>query len=177
MKNATSFRKLLPVALLIAGCDGAQLRQTARMQHFEANENDFRLIAKTSFEMIDPKASITTIIVPPELEPRAVAALKTIAKVLPADRTSADMTMPAGYFRMRAFSIEDGVAFIEGQLGPVTNAMTPAGLRDCGTIFTVPFELRGGDWVSRTRKIETCAASRHWVAVDADTKDSPGATP
>ena len=168
--------KLLPLVLLLAGCDGAQMRQTARMEHFEANDGDFRLIAKASFDMIDPKKSITTIIAPPELDPRALAALKTIAKVVPTDRVPADM-MPAGHFRVRTFSIDDGVAFLQGQLGPVTNAVTAAGLRDCGTIYTVPFELRGGDWASRTYKIETCAESRHWVPVDAGAKESSAATP
>jgi len=155
----------------MSGCDGAQIRQSARMQKFEAQDGDFRLIAIASFDLIDPKKLITTIVVSPQLEHRARIALKAVAKVVDENQVASDGTLPTGYFRVRTFTIDDdGVAFMEGQLGPVTNALTPAGMRDCGRIYTVPIELKGGDWVSRTYKITTCTESRNWVPVDADSR-------
>ena len=158
------------LALMMDGCDGGQIRQSARMEHFEVQDGDFRLIAKASLDLIDPKGSITTVVVSPQLDRRARTALKAVANVVVNDdQVASDGTLPARYFRVRTFTIDDGVAFIEGQLGPVTNTITPAGQRDCGRIYTIPIELIGGDWVSRSYKVETCAGGRDWVAVDSDT--------
>ena len=168
--------RLLGLALLLVGCDGAQIRQTARMENFVAEDGDFRLIAKASFDLIDSKGSITTIVVPHSAERRVRAALKAVAKVIDEDQVAADGTLPAGYFRVRTFTIEDGVAYLEGQLGPVTNAVTAAGMRDCGRIYTIPIVLRGGDWVSRSYKVETCNEGRNWVPTDSPDKQETGHT-
>ena len=75
-------------------------------------------------------------------------------------------TLPAGYFFVRSFAIEDGEARLEGQLGPVTGLMTAANMPDCGKEYTVVFYIEGGDWVNHDYKVSTCSESRHWVPVD-----------
>jgi hypothetical protein len=75
-------------------------------------------------------------------------------------------TLPTGYFRVTEFSIEDGAAHLDGQLGPATGLMTAANMPDCGKGLSISFYLEGGDWVSHAYKTTTCAESRHWVPVD-----------
>lgn len=166
-----SMRAIVPLLLLclLVGCDGAKYRQSQHRENLDATEEDYFSLAQASFKLIDPKGAITTIVVPAELDPRARAALKKIAKLVSPSQipSSQDYLLPAGYFSLQTFSIEDGQSNIEGQLGPVTPSITAAGLPDCGKNYTVVFFLEGLDWVSHSYKITTCTESRHWVPVDA----------
>lgn len=49
---------------------------------------------------------------------------------------------------MRTFSIENAAAVIKGQLGPMTAALTIAGLQDRGKFLRVPVDLQRGGWFS-----------------------------
>lgn len=152
---------------LIAACSG-EMYAKKRMANFRADQTDFDQLAIGAFKIVDPTGSIHTIAVPPGFDPRASLALRHVAKVVPSTSVprSKDVLLPAGYFEMKEFSVEDGVAMIEGQLGPVTNALTAANIPDCGKIYTVVYELEGADWVSHSHRIETCTESRHWVPID-----------
>jgi hypothetical protein len=162
---------VLIVLLLVSACDGAAYQQNLRLSHFEISEGDYHSIAVATFKLIDAQGSIHTIVVPPDLDRRAVDALKHVAKVVRADASMppSDGSLPAGVFVLHDFSIDEESATIEGLLGPVTHAMTAANLPDCGKTFTVAFTLQGGDWVSHSYKTGTCAGTRHWVPVDAKT--------
>ncbi len=153
---------------LSVGCDGMQYRQNLR-KNFEADQGDFNSIAKASFKMIDPNGAITTAVVSASIDNRARAALKRILTVVDATQVPSSQVykLPEGYFLVQKFSIADGEAILEGQLGPVTNTLTAANLPDCGKLYTVVYYLEAGDWVSHSYKVTTCAESRHWVPVGA----------
>lgn len=136
--------------------------------------DDFNAIADTTFTLIDPKGDIRMIVIPSTLDRRAVAALRRVRPVAPFVQaaSTANEVLPAGYFLIRTFSIgekegNEVAANVEGQLGPVTRTVTGANIPDCGKIYSVAFELTGGEWFSPSYKIETCAESRHWVPVDS----------
>jgi hypothetical protein len=164
---------LAAAALLIVGCDGMKLKQARRLKDFSVSADDFNQIAEATFALIDPKKNITTIVIPPTLDLRAIAALKRVRPVtafVPVAPTAVEI-LPAGYFLVRTFTIvgddAQAQATIEGQLGPVTRTMTAANLPDCGTIYSVVFFLTGGDWFNPSYMVETCAESRHWTPIDA----------
>lgn len=153
---------------LLTGCNGTEARnarQASRMHDFEATASDFDAIARAAFRTIESKGDVSTIVVPKGLDPRALDALRELHPTVPEAPGAAD-TLPAGYFRIRAFTIEDGVAQLDGRLGPATGLMTPAGMPDCGKGYSVAFYLEGGDWVSYAYKTTTCNESRHWTPVD-----------
>jgi hypothetical protein len=159
------FATAIVLACAAAGCDGGATRQSRRMTDFEATQDDFDAIARVAFKTIERKGDVQTIVVPPGIDARALDALR---RVHPTVRTApgAPGTLPAGYFRVIDFTIEDGAARLDGQLGPATGAMTSADMRDCGQGFSISFDLEGGDWVSGAYKTTTCAESRHWVPLD-----------
>jgi hypothetical protein len=167
-----AMRTLLSVLLLgsLAACDGLQYRRQAREVNPAINDADYQLIAVATFKLIDPKGNIKVIVIPPDLDARRKDALKGIAKLITSsdDPDRQGYTLPADYFSLQTFSIEDGVATIEGQLGPVTGAITSVGLRDCGKIFNVGFYLEDGDWASHSYKIRTCDQLRVWWPVDSE---------
>ena len=162
---------ILFLTCLLAACNGARLRQDHK-RDFPVNANDFISIANRAFELIDPKGTISTIVVPSGLDPRARAALAKMKTLVSANSVpqSAQYTLAAGFFAVTTFSIsvEDGSATFEGQLGPVNRAMTAANMPDCGKIYTVEFYLDGDDWVSHAFKMGTCAESRQWTPIEAD---------
>lgn len=152
---------------LLAGCNGA-LYTRGHGRGFEVTDRDFRSIAKVAFKLIDPKDTITTVVVPPGTDPRARAALKSLKTLIsPAQiPQSRDYKLPGGYFVVHDFTIADGEATLEGQLGPVTNSMTAANMPDCGRNYSIAFYIEGNDWVSHAYKMATCAESRHWTPID-----------
>lgn len=142
------------------------------MRNFIVSADDFNEIAEATFALIDPNKSITVIVVPSTLDPRAVAALKQVRPIIPfvpAAPTATEI-LPAGYFLIRTFTIEgtdaEAQATIEGQFGPVTRTMTAANLPDCGKIYSVVFYLKGGEWFNPSYKVETCTETRHWIPID-----------
>jgi hypothetical protein len=163
---------LLAVAFVVlchalAGCNGTELT-ARRMQNFEATQDDFDAIARAAFRIIESKGDVTTIVVPSGLDPRAASALRRVHPTV-ASAPGAPGTLPDGYFRVSAFSIEDGEAHLDGQLGPVTGLMTAANMPDCGKGYSVSFYIEAGDWVSHAYKTTTCAESRHWIPLDEKT--------
>jgi hypothetical protein len=146
------------------GCNGTQLT-AERMRDFEATQQDFDAIARAAFKIIESKGRVTTIVVPKGLDPRAADALRRVHPTV-ASAPGAPGTLPDGYFRVSAFSIEDGAAHLDGQLGPVTGLMTAANMPDCGKGYSVSFYIEAGDWVSHAYKTTTCDESRHWTPLD-----------
>lgn len=153
------------ICFSIAACNGLQSQQARRMTDFHATQDDFDSIARATFKLIDAKHDIGSIVAPTSLDPRARQALKNVHSIVAVAAGPAN-TLPAGYFLVRTFSVEEGVASLEGQLGPVTGLMTAANMPDCGKEYSVAFYLEGGDWVSHAYKVETCAESRRWTPVE-----------
>jgi hypothetical protein len=152
------------------GMEARQARQAERMKDFEATQWDFDVIARAAFKTIESKGEVSTIVVAKGLDPRALDALRHVHPTIAAV-PGAPGTLPAGYFRVNAFTIEEGAAQLDGQLGPATGLMTSANMPDCGKGFSVSFYLEGGDWVSHAYKSTTCAESRHWSPVDAKSSE------
>jgi len=142
-----------------------QSQQAKRMADFQVTQRDFDAIAVATFKLIDTKGQIRTIVAGASLDSRARQALKDVHPVVTSP-PGAPNTLPVGYFLVQTFSVEEGEAHLDGQLGPVTGLMTAAGMRDCGKEYSVAFYIEGGDWVSHAFKVSTCAESRHWVPVD-----------
>jgi hypothetical protein len=159
----TIFMAFTCVAL--TACNGATYLQTRRMADFHVDQRDFDAIAAETFRQIDAHGAIETIVAPPSLDPRARAALKRVHPLV-AVAPGAAGTLPAGYFLVREFEVDEGEAHLEGQLGPVTGRTTAAGIADCGKEYSIAFAIEGGDWVNHAYKTSTCAQSRHWVPVD-----------
>ena len=153
------------LCIVIAACNGGITRQASRMTNFEATQQDFDSIARDVFRRIDPNHSVNFIVVPTSIDPRARKALESVHHIVPA-APGPPGTLPAGYFVLHAFTIEDGAAQVEGQLGPATGLMTAANMPDCGKNYSVAYYLDGGDWVSHSYKLGTCTESRHWVPLD-----------
>ncbi len=152
------------LCVVLAGCNGTELT-ARRMQNFEATQDDFDAIARAAFKIIESKGDVTTIVAPSGLDLRAASALRRVHPAV-ASAPGAPGTLPDGYFRVTAFSIEDGEAHLDGQLGPVTGLMTAANMPDCGKGYSVSFYIEAGDWVSHAYKTTTCDESRHWIPLD-----------
>jgi hypothetical protein len=152
----------------LAACDGAKYRQSQTRAN-PVEDGDFSLLAEAGFKQIDPHGEIKTFLIATKMDPRAREALKRIAKILPQNQAEqiGECAVPEGTFIVREFSIEDGVATIDGTLGPVTCKMTAANLPDCGKNFTMQFFLQGLDWVNPSYKIRTCEQRRNWTPIDA----------
>lgn len=144
------------------GMEARQAKQAERMMEFEATQWDFDSIARAAFKTVESKGEVTTIVASKGLDQRAVEALRHVHPIVTM-APGAPGTLPVGYFRVTAFTIEDGVAQLDGQLGPATGLMTAANMPDCGRGFSVAFYLEGGDWVSHAYKTTTCAESRNWT--------------
>jgi len=173
LESTTTTRLTVPAFLCCAlvacnGMEARQAKQDARMKNFEATQWDFDAIARAAFKTIESKGEVTTIVVPKGLDPRALDALRHVHPTV-ATIPGAAGTLPAGYFRVSAFTIDDGAAELAGQLGPATGLVTAAGMPDCGKGFSVSYYLEGGDWVSHAYKTTSCAESRHWAPLDPKT--------
>jgi hypothetical protein len=161
----TAFAFLCGGLVACNGMEARQAKQAERMKNFEATQWDFDSIARVAFKTIESKGEVTTIVVPKGLDPRALDALRRVHPTV-ATAPGAPDTLPAGYFRVNAFTIEEGTAQLDGQLGPATGLMTAANMPDCGKGYSVSFYLEGGDWVSHAYKTTTCSESRHWAPLD-----------
>ncbi|MBS1998381.1 MAG: hypothetical protein JSS86_18785 [Cyanobacteria bacterium SZAS LIN-2] len=150
------------VLLMLAGCAGLQRAK------FDIVDSDFDVIAEASLKKIDPRDTITTIVVPADTDPRARKALSRLHPVVaPAQvQVSSDLLLPGGYFLLHSFRVELDGALFEGQLGPVTRHLTQANLQDCGKMYSVPFFLRDGDWYTPNYKVSTCDEKRIWWPAD-----------
>jgi hypothetical protein len=165
---------LMGVALLSlvccaqAGCNGQvarEAKQDERMSNFAATQWDFDVIARAAMKTIESKGEVTTIVVPEHLGPQALSALRHVHRIVTTAPGVAG-TLPAGYFKVTTFTIEDGVAELDGQLGPATGVMTIANMPDCGKVYSISYTLEGGDWVSHAYKTTTCSESRNWTPFD-----------
>lgn len=156
------------ISVTLAGCDGYALKQERRMKNFIANQGDYNELAQATFQLLDPNKNIRILLVTSAINPEAVIALKRIRNVATYVEpvAGAHTTLAAGQFIVSKFTVGNGEALIEGQLGPVTNTITAVGLPDCGTIYTAPWFIRGGEWHSPSIKILTCAESRHWTPLE-----------
>ena len=169
--NKSRTTQMTGTALLccaLAACNGMEARearQAERMRDFEATQWDFDAIARAAFKTIESKGEVGTIVVAKGPDPRALEALRRVHPTVAAV-PGAPGTLPIGYFRVTAFTIEDGAAQLDGQLGPATGVMTAANMPDCGKGYSVSFYLEGGDWISHAYKTTTCSESRHWVPLD-----------
>ena len=153
------------ICFTLVACNGAQYKQAKRMTDFQVTQSDFDSIAVATFKLIDAKRDIDIIVAPTSLDSRARQALGNVHPIVTVSPGAAN-TLPARYFLVREFRVEEGEAHIEGQLGPVTGLLTAANMPDCGKVYSVGFYIEGGDWVSHAYKMTTCAESRHWVPVD-----------
>lgn len=149
----------------LSACNGLQYQQDKRMANFQVTQRDFDAIAVVTFKQIDVKGDIGTIVAPASLDARAREALRHVHPIV-ATAPGPAKTLPVGYFLVREFSVEEGEAHLDGQLGPVTEMMTAANMRDCGKEYSIAFTIEGGDWVNHGYKAATCAESRHWVPAD-----------
>ncbi|MEO7430903.1 MAG: hypothetical protein ABIR62_02540 [Dokdonella sp.] len=155
----------LLIGFSLSACNGLQYQQDKRMVNFQVTQRDFDAIAVVTFKQIDAKGDIATIVAPASLDPRARDALRRVHPIV-ATAPGAANTLPAGYFLVRQFSVEEGEAHLDGQLGPVTARMTAANIPDCGKEYSIVFTIEGGDWVNHAYKASSCAESRHWVPAD-----------
>lgn len=159
---------VIAISTILAGCDGYALKQERRMKDFAPNQGDYNEIAQATFHLLDPDKKIHLWLVTSAIQPEAVLALKRMGNVATyiSPPAGAHGTLAAGQFIVSTFTVGNGEALIEGQLGPVTNEITAAGLPDCGTMYSAPWFIQGGEWHSPSIKIMTCAESRHWTPVD-----------
>jgi hypothetical protein len=160
--------RAIVIALLcsfLAACNGVQTQQARRMADFQVTQRDFDAIAIATFKLIDAKGEIGTFVASASLDQRARQALRNVHPVVSV-APGAPNTLPAGYFLVRTFEVEEGQATVDGQWGPVTGVITAANMPDCGKQYSVAFYIEGGDWVSHAYKVSTCAESRHWVPAD-----------
>jgi len=149
----------------LAACNGTESRQARRMADFEVTQRDFDAIAVATFKLIDGRGGIATIVAPTSLDPRARKALANVHPTV-AIAPGPAHTLPAGYFLVKEFSVDEDGAQLDGQLGPVTGVMTVAGMPDCGKEYSVAFYIEGGDWVSHAYKTATCAQGRQWIPLE-----------
>jgi hypothetical protein len=150
------------IVCLLIGCASLTPRSS---QKFVVADSDFGDIAEASLKLVERTASVTTIVLPADADPRVRAALKRLRPVISADKIPPSETykLPAGYFVVNTFDIDaDGVATFEGQLGPVRKVPEPPATDDCGTLFSIPFAQQGGDWASHTLKKSVCWPKREW---------------
>jgi hypothetical protein len=156
-----------------AGCNGQAARDARQMErtgNFEATQWDFDVIARAALKTIESKGEVTTIVAGAHLGPQALSALRHVHPVVTTVSALAG-TLPAGYFRVTTFTIEDGVASLDGQLGPATGLMTAANMPDCGRTYSISYHLEGGDWTSHAYKTSTCSESRNWTPADEPSDD------
>jgi hypothetical protein len=146
----------------LAGCANVGLRE---YQTFELQDSDYGLIARAAVKLVERIGTVNQFVVPPDLDRRALAALKQLHPVVPLGQLGSGRGVPAGSFLIETFSIEpDGLATFEGDLGPTG---CPDG---CGKNISIPYILQGDDWYNPSFKIVDYAQHREVVPVS-----SPGA--
>lgn len=146
---------VLMVCSLLGACAQRGLRE---YEAFQLRDGDFGLIAKAALDIVERSGPVRTFVVPPSLDPRALAALRRLRPVVP-EAQLAGTALPAGYFRLQDFSFDGDVAAFAGDLGPT-------GCADgCGKNLSVPFILRGDDWFNPSYKIVDYSQRREVVPV------------
>jgi len=149
----------MALACCVAGCANVGLRE---YQPFEQHDSDYGLIARAAVKLVERFGAISQFVVPRDLDPRALAALKRLHPVVLADARPADLPLPAGNFLVETFSIDtEGVATFEGDLGPTG---CPGG---CGKNISIPYILQGDDWHNPSFKIVDYAQHREVVPVNS----------
>ncbi|HEY2397250.1 MAG TPA: hypothetical protein VGH81_14910 [Rudaea sp.] len=153
-------RTLAIISLIccVAGCANVGLRE---YQAFELRDSDYGLIARAAVKLVERIGPVSQFVVPPDLDRRALAALKQLRPVIPASRLPGAPGLPAGFFLIETFSIEtDGLATFEGDLGPTG---CPGG---CGKNISIPYILQGDDWYNPSFKIVDYAQHREVIPVN-----------
>jgi hypothetical protein len=167
-ESLISFISAFLVCGSLPGCNGQAARdakQMERMSNFEPTQWDFDVIARAALMTIEGQGEVTTIVVEGRIGPQALAALRRVHPVL-STAPGPVGTLPAGYFRVTTFTVDEGMGKLDGQLGPATGIMTAANMPDCGRTFSISYALEGGDWVSHAYKTSTCSESRNWTPLD-----------
>ena len=142
----------------VAGCANVGLREFKR---FELSDSDYGLIARAAVKLVERFGPVSQFVVPPDLDRRALVALKQLHPVVPVGQFSG-RRVPAGSFLIETFSIDpDGLATFEGDLGPTG---CPGG---CGKNISIPYILRGDDWYNPSFKIVDYAQHREVVPVNS----------
>lgn len=136
--------------------------------NFKVEDADFGLIAAAALRLVERTAPVTTIVVDTALDPRALAALKRLRPLIRRSEVprSAELALPAGYFVVENFAIDDDTAMFEGQLGPVTRSAENKNLPGCGLRFSMAFYWQVTSWANHSYKILDCAKTRSWTPVD-----------
>ena len=149
----------------IAAC--AQLLPRDRSE-FQVENQDFELIAEASLKMIERTHRVAAFVVPSDVDSRARKALQKLRPVVTPNELpkSSDLAVPDEYFVVEHFTIEDAVAQVEGQIGPITKAAEGKNLPGCGLCFSMAFFWEIKEWRSHSYKILDCAQTRSWTPVD-----------
>ena len=143
----------------MAGCANVGLRE---YQPFEERDSDYGLIARAAVKLVERIGPVSQFVVPPDLDRRALAALRQLRPVVPASRLAGNQGLPAGFFLIETITIQgDGLATFEGDLGPTG---CPGG---CGKNISIPYILQGDDWYNPSFKIVDYAQHREVVPVDS----------
>jgi hypothetical protein len=143
----------------LAGCANVGLRE---YQTFELHDSDYGLIARAAVKLVERFGAVSQFVVPPDLDRRALAALKQLHPVVPVGQLGSGRGVPAGSFLIETFSIEPGgLATFEGDLGPTG---CPGG---CGKNISIPYILRGDDWYNPSFKIVDYTQHREVVPVNS----------
>lgn len=135
---------------------------------FRVEDRDFDLIAGASLKMIERTHHVAAFVAASDIDPRARTALEKLRPLIrPGDLPgSSDLALPDEYFIVERFSIEDAVAQVEGQIGPITKAAEGRNVQGCGLRFSMAFFWEIDEWRSHSYKILDCAQIRSWTPVD-----------
>jgi hypothetical protein len=149
---------------LIAACAQLIPRDT---QNFKVEQQDFELIAEASIKLVERTSPVSTIVVTPGLDARVDTALKKLRPVVRSDdvQRSGEYVLPEDYFVVERFTIEDGVAQVDGEIGPITKAAEGRNIPGCGLRFSMVFFWETKAWASHSYKIIDCAKTRSWTPV------------
>jgi hypothetical protein len=152
------------VCAMFAGC-AAMPRDRS---DFHVEDQDFTLIADASLKMIERSHQVAIFVAAADIDPRARDALRRLRPVVApgAVPQSPDLALPEEYFVIERFTIEDSVAMVEGQIGPITRAAEGKNLPGCGLRFSMAFFWEIKEWRSHSYKILDCAQVRSWTPVD-----------
>ena len=161
---ATRLIALTIACAMLAGC-AAMPRDRS---DFRVEDQDFELIADASLKMIERSHHVDTFVAAADIDTRARAALKGLRPVIAPGSVpkSVDLALPDQYFVVERFTIEDSVALVEGQIGPITKAAEGKNLPGCGLRFSMAFFWEIKEWRSHSYKILDCAQLRSWTPVD-----------
>lgn len=136
--------------------------------NFQVEDQDFGLIADAALKMIERTHHVAAFVVSADTDPRARSALRKLRQVVAPEAVPkpAELVLPDEYFVIERFTIENSVAMVEGQIGPITKAAEGRNLPGCGLRFSMAFFWEIKEWRSHSYKVLDCAQPRSWTPVD-----------